>query len=163
MKQATGINDLLAFGDNRQVVRNVIRCYEQWRDMPADIVQELRGLDVEDQCRSIFAYLVANTNYLLDPAGVQYIKSPARLLKDGAGDCKSLTLFIASCLHCLGIRHTIRFVNFDGGLQYTHVYPIAYREDGSPIILDACEMDATGQPIFNYARPFKKKKEFSYN
>lgn len=163
MNAATGLNDLLAYGDNRQVVQNVIGCYERWRDMPEDLVQEIRGLDVEDQCRSIFAYLVEHVHYLLDPAGVQYIKSPARLLKDGAGDCKSLTLFIASCLHCLGVRHTIRFVNFDNGLQFTHVYPIAYSENGTPIILDACEMDSTGQPIFNYARAYKRKKEFTYN
>lgn len=162
MMEATGINDLIAYGDNRQVVERVIGCYEKWKDMPDDIVSELRPLDVEDKCRSIFAYLVEHTHYKLDPAGVQYIKSPARLLKDGYGDCKSLTMFIACCLHCLGVRHTIRFVNFDGGMQYTHVYPIAYAEDGTPIILDACEMDGVGQPIFNYARPFRGKKEFTY-
>lgn len=163
MMQSTGINDLLAFGDNRAVVNHVISCYEKWRDMPADIVNDLRGLDVDDQCRSIFAYLVENVHYQLDPTGVQYIKSPARLLKDGHGDCKSMTLFIASCLHCLGIRHTIRFVNFDGGLQYSHVYPLAYDEHGNEIILDACELDRTGAPIYNYARSYRRKKEFSYN
>lgn len=163
MKAASGINDLLAYGDNRSVVNNVISCYLNWRDMPADIVNELRGLDVDEQCRSIFAYLVEHVTYQLDPAGVQYIKSPARLLKDSYGDCKSLTIFIASCLHCLGIRHTIRFVNFDGGFQYSHVYPIAYDEYGNEIILDACELDKNKQPIYNYARVYRRKKEFTYN
>lgn len=163
MMQATGINDLIAFGDNKKVVQLVIDCYKNWRDMPADLVVNLRNLDVEDQCRSIFAYLVENVRYRLDPQGVQYIKSPARLLRDGEGDCKSLTIFIAACLHCLGIRHTIRFVNFDGGFQYTHVYPIAYDESGREIILDACETDYDGKPIFGYARTYKRKQEFRYN
>lgn len=162
MMQAKGLNDLLCYGDNRDVVKNVTKCYERWRDMPAELVVELRGEDAETAAYSIFQYVASHVRYLIDPAGKQYIKSPARLLSDGTGDCKSLTLFIASCLHCLGIRHCIRFVNFDGGLQYSHVYPIAYDERGNEIILDVCELDQEGTPRYNYARPYKGKKEFFY-
>lgn len=152
----------LRFGDNRDVVKFVKQCYERWRDQPTDIVGDVRDLDVREQCYCIFNYLLDKTRYVVDEPGYQFIKSPARLIEDGVGDCKSMTIFIASCLHCLGIRHTIRFVNFDGGSQYTHVYPIAYDERGRAIILDAVERDADGKPVFDYARSFAKNFDINY-
>lgn len=161
--QSRGINDLLCYGDNRDVVRNLIGCYEKWKDQPSEIVEDLRGYDINTQCESIFSYLIDNTQYKLDTVGKQYIKSPARLLSDGTGDCKSLTMFVSCCLHCLGIKHIIRFVNFDGGGQFTHVYPVAVDGNGKEIVLDACEKDEAGTPIYDYAREFRRKKDFIYN
>lgn len=161
--KSVGINDLLCYGDNRDVVRNIVTCYERWKEQPMEIVDGLRGYDIDTQCESIFEYLIENTQYKLDSAGKQYIKSPARLLTDGCGDCKSLTMFVVCCLHCLGISHIIRFVNFDGGGQYTHVYPVAIDENGKEIILDACEKDENGTPIYDYAREYKRKKDFRFD
>lgn len=159
---SSGKNDLLCYGDNSKVVENVIKCYTQWQYQPQEIVNDLQGLCTEDKCRSIFAYLVEHVFYRLDAPGKQYIKSPARLLKDGYGDCKSLTMFISCCLQCVGVPHIIRFVNFDGGTQYTHVYPVAIDENGKELIMDACEKDELGMPIFGYARKYKRKKDFIY-
>lgn len=161
--RAVGRNDYLKFGNNRDVVFYVKKYYEQWREQPQEIVQNLDGMSRMEQCRYIFDYLLEHVQYVVDEPGSQLIKSPARLIADGTGDCKSMTIFIASCLHCLGIPHTIRFVNFDGGTQYTHVYPIAFGDDGDLIILDAVERDAKQQPIFNYARPFAKNKDIYYS
>ena len=106
--------------------------------------------------------MVNNTRYKLDKDGEQLIKSPARFLADGCGDCKSYTMFIACCLHCLGIPCIVRFVNFDGGDQWTHVYPVAIDENGNEIIMDACETDSDRVPLFGYAREFAKKKDIIY-
>lgn len=157
-----GKNTYLRFGDNKDVVKYVCQCYEKWRNQPVEMVQELQGLTTRQQCEAIFDYLLDNVSYIVDKAGYQFIKSPARLLSDGVGDCKSMTIFIASCLHCLHIPHVIRFVNFDNSDQYTHVYPIAYDENGNQIILDAVERDAHNQPVFDYARRYSKKKEIYY-
>lgn len=158
-----GKNTYITFGKNSDVVTNVVYYYDRWKDQPREIVKNLQNLNTEDKCWSIFDYLIKNVRYKEDIAGYQYIKSPARLLADGEGDCKSMTIFIASCLHCLGIPHTIRFVNFDGGKQYTHVYPIAYDTNGQSIILDAVERDEDNMPVFDYARPYKGKKDIYFN
>lgn len=156
-----GRNEILRVGGNGDIVRCVCECYDKWKNQPAEICTGIAG-SVDKKCEAIFGYMVDNVRYLLDPPGVQYIKSPARLLADGAGDCKSLTMFISCCLHCAGISHIIRFVNFDGGSQYTHVYPVAIDENGREIILDACEEDEDGVPLYNYARPYKKKQDFYF-
>lgn len=168
MMVSDGKNTFLGAGLNADIVAAVVRCYENYKDQPRDICRELNGcgvtgsMTVDDKCRSIFAYLVENVTYRLDDPGKQLIKSPARLLADGCGDCKSLTMFVSSCLHCCKIPHIIRFVNFDGGTQYSHVYPVAIDEDGNEIILDACEKDDKGYPIYNYAREYGRKKDFYY-
>ena len=152
----------MKIGVNSDVVKSFTACYEQFKNQPMDIVTDLRGEAVNDACEAIFDYMCKNVSYKLDEDGKQFIKSPARLLADGCGDCKSLTMFVACCLHCLGIPHIVRFVNFDGSNQYSHVYPVALDENHKEIIMDMCETDEDGTPFYNYARKYKVKKDFIY-
>ena len=161
---ADGKNTFLFEGLNDAVINSEIKLYHRYKEQPQELVTELQRETIDGCCEAIFDYLTRRVHYKLDPAGKQFIKSPARLLKDGYGDCKSLTMFIVCCLHCLGIPHIIRFVNFDGGAQYTHVYAVAIDENGREIILDACEKDdADGLIWYDYARPYKRKKDFYFN
>lgn len=159
-----GKNKLLTIGVNGDVVRCMQQCYEEFKDQPKQIVANLAnsGFDIDGKCQSIFAYLVDNVSYQLDRIGDQYIRTPARLLYDKCGDCKSLTMFICCCLHCLGISHKMRFVSFDNSKQYSHVYAVAIDERGEEIIMDACETDPSGRSIYDYARPYTYKKDIEY-
>lgn len=155
-------NLFLMNGVNSDVVKCVRQQYEVWKEQPRELMGDMSGGSVDDICQGIFGFMIDHVRYKLDPPGIQYIKSPLRLLRDGNGDCKSFTMFIACCLHVAGVKHIIRFVNFDGGSQYTHVYPVAIDENGGEIILDACEKDAKGNPIYDYARDYYKKQDFLY-
>ena len=158
-----GKNIFLMSGLNKDIVECWKKCYEQFKNQPQDLIADIRYQGtIDDKCQAIFGYMVSNTYYRLDDEGEQKIKSPGRLIADGCGDCKSYTMFLASCLHCLGIPHKVRFVNFDGGNQYTHVYCVAIDEQGNEIILDACELDTDGTPLYDYARPYNKKKDLYY-
>lgn len=158
---ADGKNMLMTVGVNQDVIDSELACYDMWKEQPRELVADLCGT-VDERCEAVFSYLVDHVEYKLDEPGNQYIKSPARLLKDGCGDCKSLTMFIACCLHCLGIEHIIRFVNYDGGKQYTHVYPVAIDERGHEIAMDACEKDVDGAILYGFARQYKKNKDFRF-
>ena len=149
-------------GVNKDIVSCWCSCYDRFKDQPKNLVEDLKGMSVNQACESIYDYMISHTRYQLDADGEQLIKSPGRLLADGCGDCKSYTMFIASCLHCLGIPCIVRFVNFDGGDQYTHVYPVAIDEKGNEIIMDACELNEQGVPYYDYARPYEKKKDIVY-
>ena len=158
-----GKNRFLIAGANSDIVECWRACYEQFKDQPKKLVKRLQGYNINQTCKSLFKYMVENTYYRLDDEGVQMIKSPGRLIADGCGDCKSYTMFIASCLHCLGIPCIVRFVNFDGGAQYTHVYPVAIDEYGNEIPMDACELDSDNKTcLYGYARDFKKKLDIVY-
>lgn len=159
-----GKNKLLKIGLNADVISCFRQLYEQYKEQPQEItLKELRPTDpIDFNCQSIYDHMCKNVFYKIDRDGDQYIKSPARLLADHCGDCKSLTMFVACCLHCLGIPHIVRFVNFDGGDQYTHVYPVAIDEAGHEIIMDMCETNKDGIPYYGYARPYKRKKDLYY-
>ena len=158
-----GRNRYLMAGLNRDIVECWKKCYEDFKEQPRAIVDGLRGYDIDSTCQAIFKYMIERTYYRLDDTGEQLIKSPGRLIADGCGDCKSYTMFIASCLHCLGIPCIVRFVNFDGGEQYTHVYPVAIDEYGEEIPMDACELDDDNITVkYGYARHYKKKKDLIY-
>lgn len=155
-----GRNRFLMAGLNGDIVNCWVECYEQFKDQPKKILQCISGCgSVDDKCQAIYDYMIKKTRYRLDRDGEQLIKSPARFLTDGCGDCKSYTMFICCCLHCLGIPCIARFVNFDGGSQYTHVYPVAIDENGKEIIMDACELNEKGIPYYDYARPYNMKKD----
>ena len=161
--KSDGQNRFMMAGLNGDIIECWRKCYEQFKDQTSDLVNDIRCAGtVDEKCQAIFGYMVTNTHYRLDDDGVQMIKSPARLIADGCGDCKSYTMFIASCLHSLGIPCKVRFVNFDGGKQYTHVYPVAIDENGNEIVMDACELDEDGTPLYDYARRYMKKKELYY-
>lgn len=161
--KSDGKNRFMMSGLNGDIIECWKKCYEQFKDQTNNIVSDIRfSGTTDDKCQAIFGYMVTHTQYRLDNDGEQLIKSPARLIADGCGDCKSYTMFIASCLHSLGIPCKVRFVNFDGGKQYTHVYPVAIDENGKEIIMDACELDTDGTPLYDYARRYIKKKELYY-
>lgn len=159
---ADGRNTYLKEGYNNDVVEAIKSCYEQFKNQPKDHVAYLKGLPVKEQCLAIFRNLVENVQYQVDPDGLQYIKSPARLLSDKQGDCKSLSMYICCCLYCLGRKHAFRFVSFDNDNQYTHVYAVSWDEQGREIILDACEVDSDGYTLFDYARPYTRKLDVIY-
>lgn len=157
-----GQNKFMMSGFNSDIVDCWKKCYEEFKEQPRSLVSNIAAGTIDEKCQDVFDYMIKNTRYQLDRDGEQLIKSPARLLADGCGDCKSYTMFIACCLHCLGIPCKVRFVNFDGGSQYTHVYAVAIDEQGNEIIMDACELDTDGTPLYDYARRYTKKKDIYY-
>lgn len=160
---ADGQNRYMMAGLNRDIIRCWQECFEEFKEKPKDLVPQFVRDTIDTTCQEVFGYMVSRTQYKLDRDGEQLIKSAARLISDGNGDCKSYTMFIASCLWCLGIPCIVRFVNFDGGKQYTHVYPVAIDEYGQEIPMDACELDNDQETcLYGYAREYKKKYDIYY-
>jgi hypothetical protein len=148
-------------GDTRDIASAVISVYNSDYSQVSELAQTLQGASIEDTCKNIFNYLLDHVNYNEDPAGVQWVKTPARLLADGSGDCKSFAIFIASCLRCLGINHCFRFVSYNQRKDATHVYVVVKTQGiASEIILDAV-VRVKGLPIFNYQEKYTYKTDMN--
>lgn len=146
----------LGIGKNKDIIQAIVHTYDRYKVQVSDLVADLVDQDYDTQCETIWTYFNDNVRYYLDKENYQFFKTPARLLADGSGDCKSFSIFFGSCFHNLNIPFVFRFVSF-GGKYYTHVYVVAYPGTSDEIIFDAVEKDANDQPIYNYARPFVKK------
>ncbi|MBO7736068.1 MAG: hypothetical protein J6S67_26090 [Methanobrevibacter sp.] len=152
---------ITANGDNFDVLKAVDDCFLNERNNCFDYVEQWRGLTWYQQCLAVFDSLIDNVVYSADFFN-QYIKTPARLLYDGVGDCKSFSVYLMSCLWALGADEvTLRCVSFNDLKIYSHVYCIA-RKGAETYTLDAVERTKDGKAIFNYARPFKHKYDFKH-
>jgi hypothetical protein len=108
--------------------------------------------------RKLWHWVKDNIYYKEDPDGVQWIREPARLYSDDEGDCKSFTVFITAVLKNLGLNYTIRFVTYDSrSRMVTHVYPIAYLNNGQVVI-----MDAVWTRFDSQKEPFYLKKDYNF-
>lgn len=112
-------------GDTSDIIESVMMAYDIENDNQiADLAEQLKGTTQRETCRNIWAYLIDNVRYVAD-IGTQQIKSPARLLHDATGDCKSYSIFTACILRYLDIKHFFRFASYSNSKEATHVYIVA--------------------------------------
>jgi hypothetical protein len=82
------------------------------------------------------------------------VRTPARLVHDRTGDCKSYSLFTAVILRYLRIQHVFRFVSYSTAKEATHVYVVAF-DKGREIVIDA-----VAKQQLNY--DFGYEKQYNY-
>ena len=131
-------------GNTSDIIRVVMMAYDIENDPQISVLaRKLQGINNLETGRNIWQYLLNNVNYRAD-VGKQEIKSPARLINDRVGDCKSYSLFTAVILRFLGIPHVFRFVSYDTRKEATHVYVVITTDC---IIIDAVATVQAGQPF----------------
>lgn len=143
-------------GNTADIITAVMSAYEIENDPQIKtIANDLKGSDISETCRNIWRFLIENIDYIpdSDTGKGEMIRTPARLLYDRTGDCKSYSLFTAVCLRFLDIDHLFRFVSYNKRKEATHVYVIAFDEYNNPICIDAVAFEQ--QKIdFNNEIPF---------
>lgn len=141
-------------GTTSDIIAVVMYAYDIENDPQIkQLAESLRGRSEFETCRNIWQYIIRNIRYQADSEGNkgEMIKTPARLVVDRVGDCKSYSLFTAVCLRWLGIPHSFRFVSYSSRKEATHVYVVT----DSGIVIDA-----VAAVQLNY--PFNKEKQYSY-
>ena len=144
-------------GKTKDIMRAVVDCYNSDYAQVQELADNLPGNDTLSRCRAVFDFVDKNIKYQIDPLQKQWIRTPARLWSDGEGDCKSFSIFICSCLRCMGIPHLFRFAAYEGNGDPTHVYAVAIDESGKEIIVDPVYRDENGKAVFNKECPYTKK------
>jgi predicted transglutaminase-like cysteine proteinase len=123
-------------GDTRDIIDTILAADRKAAWFTTDLARSIKGASERDTCRNIWTFVRQNIRYVRDEAGNERIQSPGALWKSGKGDCKSFSVFEASCLRNLGIPYSYRFTAYNGASDYGHVYVVAHTSDGD-IIMDA--------------------------
>lgn len=118
-------------GFTDDIINSIKSVFSESWTQTKNLAKELKGRDENETFLNIWNY-TNKVNYILDPYGKQYIKTPNRFLRDNFGDCKSFSIFICSIFANLGYKTKFRFVSYSINSNYSHVYPI--------IILDNWEI-----------------------
>ncbi|MDR1652994.1 MAG: transglutaminase-like domain-containing protein [Prevotellaceae bacterium] len=112
-------------GTTNDIISVVMKAFDMENDSQIkDLALELQGDTPIDACINIFDFLLNNIIYVADTS-TQEIRTPARLIHDRQGDCKSFSLLTCVCLRYLGIKCFFRFVSYSPYPEATHVYPCA--------------------------------------
>lgn len=118
------------------IIEVVLQAYKIENDSQIrELANQLKGDSTIETCRNIWKYLIEKVSYKADGID-QKIKSPARLIHDASGDCKSYSVFTACILRYLNIKHFFRFTSYSNKKEATHVYVVAVI-DNQEIPIDA--------------------------
>jgi hypothetical protein len=139
--------------DTSDIIELLIQGHKKNLSDTEALARAIKATSIADYTRKLYDLVKQNVAYMLDPEGVQFVKSPAQVWRDKISDCKSYSLFIATTLHNAGIPFRYRFVSFNGSKIPTHVYVIVPRSGGGYITLDAV------MPGYNQEKPFTFKKD----
>jgi len=148
-------------GNTNDIINGVLLVYSENWNQTNEIANKLKDENIIKTLNNIFDFVDKNIIYKEDFAGVQWIKTPKRLLIDKTGDCKSFAIFIASCLKSLNIDFSFRFVSFSNQKIATHVYIVAHI-NGKNYILDPVAK-YNGNSKFNYQVPYNYKLDIKEN
>lgn len=146
-------------GYTKDIVKAILDVYNESAGQTAELVanasENLQLIDIVEKLWEI----LYNVKYKEDPQGQQWIKTPARLLSDKEGDCKSITLFVNSVLSNLGYKTWFRFVSYNKDGDFSHVYTIVEDKDGKKYPLDYVAYIQRGIPPFEELN-YQKKKDY---
>lgn len=142
------------FGDvaTQGIIEVVLYADPKSGEYTRQFAKTLSAASLIDTCKNIWEFLKIKIPYLIDKPGYQWIKSPGRLWFEKSGDCKSYSVFAASCLTNLNIPYGYRFTSYDSNDPTpTHVYVYVPLKNGKEIIIDAV-----------WSGPFNTEKKFAH-
>lgn len=144
-------------GYTDDIVNGIKEVFDKTFSQCYDICKTFESGSIQQTCRLISDFVCSNIKYKADISGEQWIKTPARLLSDGVGDCKSYSILICSILTCLGIDNCFRFAAYNDYSDFTHVYPVAFGNDGKEYVVDCVAIQQMKADLFGEVKYFKKK------
>lgn len=141
-------------GNTADIIETVLYADKQSAYYTKEFAATLKGAKIIDTCRNIWQFVKTQIPYVLDKRGYQWVKSPGRLWAEKAGDCKSFSVFVGSCLQNLGIAYGFRFASYKpNDPTATHVYVYVPQPGGEIII------DAVWDGPFNTQKVYSHKKD----
>ena len=117
-------------GDTLNLISSAIRNYYQ----SPFVLQKVKELnptgDKYHFMKRLFDDVCKKVKYVLDPEGHEKVYTPERTYREGKGDCKKMTVAIASVLKAAGIEPYLKHVYYTNGENWTHIYVVVPLGDG---------------------------------
>lgn len=114
------------------------------RNLAEQVTSAVAQGDYSSEALAIYYWVCKNIRYVRDIDGVEFLKTPSRLLKDPAGDCDDIAALLAAMLMSIGNPVGFAIASFKpGSPAFSHVYVELLTPHG-PVAID---------PVANRATP----------
>lgn len=91
------------------------------RKMAESIISRLPQKDFQGEVKAVHAFVRDRVRYTLDPVEIEYLQSPAELLKSRQGDCDDKTILVCALLGVVG-HQTKMIATGPKRNAYSHVF-----------------------------------------
>lgn len=126
VKENATIEDTL-----RLIVQAVNQCSQE--PYAREVANALHTSDTLTFLKKLFAFVKQNVQYVNDTDGIERVYTPDRTIREGKGDCKKMTVLIASVLKAAGIEPILKHVVYGPAEKWTHIYTIVSTVPGWPV------------------------------
>lgn len=154
IRENQGVND---------IIKEVMGSHKRYLSHYCRIAKEFDRGKVKETAYKLFDFLKNNISYEIESEDLQTVKSPARYLHDGVGDCKHFANFAAGIFSCLGYDWKFCFASYNPfDKTPTHVFVIVKDENGKEIWFDPVLSFLDQRypiPIFKKMISFEKNKK----
>ena len=89
--------------------------------------QLVRGIDQKDylgQASKLFSFVQSGVQYVRDPVGVEYVKTPLKTLHDRTGDCDDQAVLFSALARAIGFTTRLKAIKSDPRWpgEFSHVF-----------------------------------------
>lgn len=138
------------YQSTRDIIKDLIYCFKKYNYQAKPIRQLFSSGDFKTDAKNIYDFIKKNIHYEAEPEGDQTTRSFSRIIHDKWGDCKHNALLAASIAWNMGYNVIFKFVGYNKGESYGHVYTIIENpKTKEEIIIDPLQ-------DFNYEKPYLK-------
>jgi len=107
--------------DAIQLIQDTSRA-AAWNDSFVKLITGAILAGGRDSVEILAEFLTKEVEFMPDPAGLQIVRNPRRLIIDGVGNCVDLTVLLAAIGYRLGLPVSFMVASYDGQ-TLTHIYP----------------------------------------
>lgn len=156
IKRSTGkVTEMYPDANMRQIVDTILYADQMSSAFTTRLAPKLVAANDYETLEKIWRFVRKNIRYRRDASGRELVKSPGATWRDGYGDCKSMSVFVASLLRNLGYSYFFRVARYDAAYpEQGHIYPVVILPNGDQVIVDAVN------PRFNQEWEYWKKEDF---
>lgn len=131
------------------IIKSILNAHDKHASDYKKIAYHFKGSTPKQTAKNIFDFLKSNVKYFIEPSEKQMIKSPAAIVAQGFGDCKSYSLFSSGIARALGLPYAFRFSSYKKyDPQPGHVFTVINPGSQNEIWIDPV------LPKFNYKKPY---------
>lgn len=116
--------ELMDVQSTEDIIKDLIYCFKKYNDQAKPIAKKFSTGNIKHDAYRIWEFIKNNINYDAEPENYQTTRSFSRIIHDKEGDCKHSALLASSIAWNLGYNVIFRFVSYNRGETYGHVYTL---------------------------------------